>query len=309
MGIFFKNFPTISYSNTVALNILTRVNMSKLALNNAQAYYTYTTAEGDKLDSLAYNYYGNSYYDWLISLSNQIIDPYYDVSLTEDNLTNLVVQKYGSYSNAQNTILYFRTNWASDTSTITPARYASLTTTLQKYWNPQIDNNNSIYGYTRKQEDWVVSTNQIQQLQISYQIDIGTETNNYGLMTEGSFEIIFPMGPTDPSFVAGEIVSQNNVPIATVSSIDTTNLILTLQHVATSATIGQISGLSSNAQATVISANTITTNISNTELVYWEPVTALVHEIEQNTEKKNLVLLNKTYTQKATQQLNKLLSS
>ena len=76
MTQYFKKFPKINYNNNLAINLLARVTMSKLALNSKQAYYEYVVKEGTHPDNLSYDYYSNSDYIWLINLANQFVDPY-----------------------------------------------------------------------------------------------------------------------------------------------------------------------------------------------------------------------------------------
>ena len=344
MTKFFNKFPKITYENNLAINLLARVTMSKLALNSKQAYYNYTIVEGTRPDNLSYNYYDNPDYVWLIGLANQIVDPYYDFPISTENLNILITKKYGSVANAQNTIKFFRTNWLADESRITTATYSALnasfnllsednyeiisedTTNIvayytpktvgaseQKYWAPEINQNNSIIAYVRKKEDWVVTTNKVQNLSYDYSVvdnefvNVLTE-DNYEIMTENDFNIVvdyIPETVTDEKFVAGELVSQGGVTFATVVTVSETTLVI--QHVSGTAVTGEITGLTSGASGVVSSLNTISTSIPAEELIYWESVSVYDYEVEQNAKKRNIKLIDNRFADSATKELKNLM--
>lgn len=310
MTQFFKKFPLINYDGTPAVNLLARVKMSKLALNTRQAYYPYTILEGERPDNLAYNYYSNSDYFWLVGLANSIVDPYYDFPISSDDLNVLIIKKYGSINNAQNTILFFRTNWGSDQSRITTAAYAALTVGQKKYWAPEVNQNNSIMSYVRKQEDLIVTTNNIQYLTIDNASFNLLSEDNYNLIAEDTSPIVIDYTPEtiiDASFAVGELVSQGNTTFASVVTASET--VLVVQHVFGTAVTGEITGLVSGASGTVSSVTTLKQNIPSNELVYWEAITAYDYQNELNNEKKQIQLLDNRFSGQATKELKTLLST
>ena len=308
MTKFFNKFPKITYENNLAINLLARVTMSKLALNSKQAYYDYTIVEGTRPDNLSYNYYDNSDYVWLIGLANQIVDPYYDFPISTENLNILITKKYGSIANAQNIIKFFRTNWLADESRITTAAYSALGVGEQKYWAPEINQNNSIIAYVRKKEDWVVTTNKIQQLSIDNASFNLLSEDNYEIISEDTSNIVVDYTPEtipDNKFVAGELVSQNGVTFATVVTSSETTLVI--QHISGTAVTGEITGLTSGASGTVASLNTISINIPAEELIYWESVSVYDYEVEQNAKKRNIKLIDNRFADSATKELKNLM--
>lgn len=308
MTKFFNKFPKITYENNLAINLLARVTMSKLALNSKQAYYDYTILEGTRPDNLSYNYYDNSDYVWLIGLANQIVDPYYDFPISTENLNILITKKYGSVANAQNTIKFFRTNWLADESRITTAAYSALGVGEQKYWAPEINQNNSIIAYVRKKEDWVVTTNKIQQLSIDNAFFNLLSEDNYEIISEDTSNIVVDYTPEtvpDNNFIAGELVSQNGVTFATVVTSSETTLVI--QHISGTAVTGEITGLTSGASGTVASLNTISINIPAEELIYWESVSVYDYEVEQNAKKRNIKLIDNRFADSATKELKNLM--
>lgn len=313
MTQFFKKFPVINYANKNAINLLSRVTMSKLALSTTQAYYDYTIPDGTRPDNLSFNYYDNPDYVWLIGLTNKIVDPYYDFPISDDNINTLVIKKYGSIAKANEKILYFQNNWATDESNISTTAFAALGVGQQKYWAPEINEKNTIISYVRKQEDWIVTTNKVQNLSYDYSVvdnefvNVLTEAN-YEIMTENNFNIIvdyIPETVTDKKFVAGELVSQGGVTFATVVTVSETTLVI--QHISGTAVTGKITGLTSGASGVVSLVTTLNQNIPSTELIYWSAVTAYDYEIDLNAKRRNIKLLDNKYAEQATKELKTLL--
>ena len=244
----------------------------------------------------------------MIGLANQIVDPYYDFPISTENLNILITKKYGSIANAQNIIKFFRTNWLADESRITTAAYSALGVGEQKYWAPEINQNNSILAYVRKKEDWVVTTNKIQQLSIDNASFNLLSEDNYEIISEDTSNIVVDYTPEtvpDNKFVAGELVSQNGVTFATVVTASETTLVI--QHISGTAVTGEITGLTSGASGTVASLNTISINIPAEELIYWESVSVYDYEVEQNAKKRNIKLIDNRFADSATKELKNLM--
>jgi len=304
MTHFFNKFPTLTYANTTAINLLARVNMNKISMQNKAAYYAYSVPDGTRPDNLSYNYYDNPDYVWLINLTNQIIDPYYDFPLSYDDVNSLIINQYGSISTAQKTILFFRTNYSSDDSIISPGAYNNLTTGEKKYWEPQINQQNQAVAYIRKPENLMQVTNQCIQLNISYSNQLLTQSN-YDITTQDGYDITLPEQAPVIQFAIGDLCVQNNVPIATVTASNSTALIV--QHIAGTPTIDTVSGYFSGASAFVSSFTTLQTNIPSVEAKYWSPVSAYDYMHEQNAQKRNIKLLDNKYAAQATKELKNLL--
>ena len=107
----FRYFDTVSYSNTIATNVMARLLISEKVKQYGSAYYRYTIKEGERPDHVAFDYYGDSSLSWLVFLSNQIIDPYFDWPLTEDQFNRYLIETYGTREAATEKILYYRVNW------------------------------------------------------------------------------------------------------------------------------------------------------------------------------------------------------
>lgn len=99
---YFKNFPVVQYGNHDLRNIILKARLAKDLLDKFDNFYPYTIKEGETITEVAYNYYGSIDYVWLVMISNNLIDPYYDWPLTQSVFDQYIVMKYGSVEAALN---------------------------------------------------------------------------------------------------------------------------------------------------------------------------------------------------------------
>lgn len=261
MARYFDKFPTIDYNGTPAKNILARVDFTPEAKRDVYSNFDYTIEDGvSRPDVLSYGYYNNSYYDWLIYLSNGVIDPYHDYYKEPGDFNSYIVAKYGSLSQARNKILYYRNAWSSDESTISVSTYDALSASIKKYWTSVVDVNGVVTGYSRLKTDWIVSTNKIVELTVASVA--GYSVNDK--VTQGAAE-------------------------AFVAKVDSTNSILIVQHVTGAFTTGTLG------TTTITKVNTIQTNIAEAEAAFWEQVSAYEYEEESNELKRYINLIRAEY--------------
>jgi len=114
MSEYFTNFPKIRYNfrekgkeYVTVTDITKRVRLKQQMLSNISSSFVYRIENGERPDMLSYRIYGSVDYTWLILLMNDIIDPYYDWPLTDDNFNSYIKQKYGSILSARNTIHHY----------------------------------------------------------------------------------------------------------------------------------------------------------------------------------------------------------
>lgn len=258
---------------------MTRVQFSKQSQNNQTIYYPYQLKESDsRLDIVAHKYYKESDYAWLVAMTNNVIDPYYDVGLTNEEFDDYIIGKYGSTNEAMESIAFWRNDWIADDSTIDISTFNGLLDGQKKYYNPVLSFEGLVIGYERKQDDWTVETNKIMNLAI---------TANTALQTKARVQI------------------NNDTATAVVVFCNTS--IMTIKDV----------------QGVVANSGTITTNTSTisyskilntsfgidpTEQTYWSPVSNYDYELELNTDKRNIKLLDNRLAQDTVKQMIKLLN-
>lgn len=274
---YFDKIPTINYGGYDAKNLLVRSKLSDRTKANKTSFYPYTMDESDRVDLLSDNYYDNPGYTWLIWFANEIVDPYYDMPLSYDDFTKYIVSKYGSFETAQRKIKYYRSNWYTDETRLTPAQYSNLTPAFQKYYQPIVNVDYTPTAYIRKKEDTIVSTNRVVTLSIAN--------------TVGQFTI-------------GEEITVNGNNYGFVTFANTTAV--TCQHITGGfVTTNTITGQESAATATVTGVANVATTIAALEPTYWTAVSFYDYEEELNASKKEIVLLDVRYKNQADAELKR----
>lgn len=261
MSRYFSRFPLVDYNGTPAKNILARVDFTDETKQNIYINFDYVLQEGtSRQDILSFNYYNSPQYDWLINLSNNVVDPYHDYFMSAGDFKNYIIGKYGSIDVAISKILFYRNDWSADESLISESVYENLQPAIKKYWKPKLNNTGQIVGYERVKEDWIVSTNRIVQLTVD--VDIS-------------------------SYSVGDIIQQDDAQ-GTLVTKDVDAGILIVQHV---------SGDFVENTTGVIGVNVLQENISSVEESFWSPVNAYEYEEEQNELKRYITLIKSSYLQ------------
>lgn len=94
MSTYFSLFPKVSYNKIPVIDI-TRRNIFLSYLNsNPFVFLPYTIKEKEKPEDISLYYYGSVKYTWLVLLANNILDPYYDWPLDEEQFNLYLMSKY-----------------------------------------------------------------------------------------------------------------------------------------------------------------------------------------------------------------------
>ena len=277
---YFNKLPSINYDGYVSKNLLARAKIPDKVKNQKSIFYEYTHDAEERVDNLSNYYYGNPGYTWLVWLSNDIIDPYYDVALSEQDLYNSIQSKYGSLEKAQRKITYYRVNWREDVTVKTPSEFEALSSQFKKYWEPVVIANYVVQSYVRKPETNICKTNKILTLEVTGQTGTFTQgeevrinSTNYGFFLNGNTSVL----------------SLNNIQGSITQS-------------------STITGQESGAQATVASVTTTAETIASTDSAYWEPVSFYTYEVELNDSKKNMKLVDSRYRGQVENELKRIMS-
>lgn len=113
MAFFFKEFPTTEYDlfyknrPTVLTNIMVRFKVREILNSRSVVYYNYNVKDGERPDIIAHKYYDDATLDWIILLTNNVINPFFEWPLDLNSLNKFVSKKYGSVSNAQGTVHHY----------------------------------------------------------------------------------------------------------------------------------------------------------------------------------------------------------
>lgn len=97
-GEYFDKLPEVSYNNVLVKDISRRVAFLKKSLENPYVFLPYTIEEGDRAEDIAYHYYGDPNYAWLVYMANDIIDPYNEWPMDEETFNQYIIDKYAEKS-------------------------------------------------------------------------------------------------------------------------------------------------------------------------------------------------------------------
>lgn len=284
MAEYFDSFPLISYNDALVRNILVRAKFKDLVKKQNFVFLPYTIAEGERADQVAYKYYDDSSFLWLVYLSNDIIDPTSQWPMDQSTFDRFIVNKYGSTSAAKEKIVKYRVSWYDDDRTITVSTYNAFTPSLKKYWDPVLGETSSkVIGYKRKRIDWENNTNKIIRLNVAngagYSVGDKVQQLN-GIVVNGSGVV--------------EFANTTHMTLKHITGDVVANTSMTLTDGTTNTTV-----------TSVISTSY---SIPSTEASYWQPVYAYDYEMEVNNEKKNIRLIDKAFTFNVTKELKALLN-
>lgn len=115
MSKYFRYFPEVVYTGKVVRDITKRVRFHDTVGSNPYVFLPYTIKEGEKPEDVSHLYYGSVDYVWLIYLANNIIDPFYDWPMTQDNLEKCIMDKYASNADAVGQAVL---DWSRATNTV-----------------------------------------------------------------------------------------------------------------------------------------------------------------------------------------------
>lgn len=92
---YFKQFPSINFEGKELVDITKQIQFRSNLTDRSTLFDKYIIREGDTPDSVAFDFYGSPYYEWIILLFNNIIDPFYDWILHSQEIEEYIEKKYG----------------------------------------------------------------------------------------------------------------------------------------------------------------------------------------------------------------------
>lgn len=152
MSNYFKFFPKVVYNGKSVVDITRRVKVLEDLDRDPYAFLPYTIKEDDRPEDIAYYYYGNVNKVWIVYLANNIIDPYTQWPMSNDNFDKTIVKKYKDRANAlgyttdiqiinwtqnanlTNNIVYYVSN--DGEVMVTPDTYQLDATLIASEWTP-----------------------------------------------------------------------------------------------------------------------------------------------------------------------------
>ena len=270
---YFDKFPFTQFNSTNAVDITRRVVFLNSVLKNPYFYYPYEITADERADQFSNRYYKDQYKSWILYLSNEIVDPYYEWYMNQSTFNSYINKKYGDNILASKKIKHYECNWE-NADNISISAYDALLPTLIKYWEPDYQNSNKIMSYKRKKIDQIISTNSIRSYTVS---DINFKVDEI-------CDIIFDNNTTG----SGQVLS-------------VANSTLYIQHTS-GTTIGEpdinsyIYGQESGVNTSFSNSTVICNNLLPEEKVYWSGITYYQYETAKNEYNKTLKVLDNRHS-------------
>lgn len=161
---YFRYFPRITYKKAELVDISRKANIIEKFKNDPYAFLPYTIEGNDRPEDIAYHYYGDMQYTWLVYLANGIIDPYNEWPKTDAEFDRYIIKQYEKKSGKkgfevltwaqnetiQDNILYYYKK-SDRTNHITVDTYnlgASIENFVQGEWSPM-----RVYDYELEKDN------------------------------------------------------------------------------------------------------------------------------------------------------------
>jgi hypothetical protein len=112
MSVYFENFPRVTHTGELGIDITRRVALADTVLNNPYVFLPYTIKGNDRPEDIAFYYYDSVRFTWLVYFSVGIIDPYYQWPLNDRQFDRYIIDKYKAQAN---TIGYDVITWTQNT--------------------------------------------------------------------------------------------------------------------------------------------------------------------------------------------------
>ena len=227
---------------------------------------------------------------WLIYLSNNITDPYYDWYLDQTTFNDFLALKYGSYTKATSKVAFFRNNWYQNADLYSISYYNNLSSSLQKFYESVFPSDvyaTTPVGYRRIRQDRHITTNAI----VNYSVANGS------FVHDEIVNVVFDVNNTG----AGQVCFANSSSVS-------------LQHTFGVTTTGTITGSSylygteSGVNTAFTTSTLLVNNIPALVAAYWSPVYYYDSESEKNQYNQSIAVLNSAYSMDAATQLKTLLN-
>jgi hypothetical protein len=290
---FFSFFPQILYSTSSGVvnpkavtNLLAKVNFLSSTANNTSIYYDYSVKDGERPEDIAYKMYKDAGKHWIILMSNNITDPNYDWVLSMRALEEYINMKYSSVTLDLDTTETYGSNYIvgekvyqgssidKASSTASVVAYDSVNKKLTINFMDQVFANTTVVsGASSNVSHNVVS--------LTYNNDgyqWASNTTSHYLMTKVSYNNVDNLKTTtkdkvsaqDYNFTSNTIVSRNtNISYSNTYTLSDGSIL------------------------------TVETSIG--------PVSYYDYEIEQNEEKRKIIIINPAYVPGIEQELKSLL--
>ncbi|QIG70600.1 baseplate wedge subunit protein [Rhizobium phage RHph_I1_18] len=145
MSDLFDKLPRITYNGYLATDLTVRAEIYKKILRQVPVFYNYSIKDGERPDTVAYDYYGSEDYTWLVLLSANVYNIYTDWPLTYQDFRKYLLKKYGNITTIMSDVDHYEyvgvpgTDSVDDISrkswTLSQRSYLALSTPARAGWS------------------------------------------------------------------------------------------------------------------------------------------------------------------------------
>jgi len=292
---YFVNFPKILYSTSLGVanpkavtNIIAKVNFLSETINNTSIFYNYSVKDGERPEDIANKIYKDPQKHWIILLSNNITDPQYDWVLGSRQLDDYISKKYSSVTLSLNPSETYNVSYtvgetvyqgssldkADCTATVVAYNGTAKTLTI-KFPDQVFANAANVTGVSSNVTHKVVG--------ITYNNDgfnWASNTTNYYQVTEISYN------------------NSDSVKTTTKYKVTTSDY-----NWNTNTVIARNTNTSYSNSYTLVDGTTLTIETTVAPVSYYD------HEITQNEEKRNIIIIKPNFVPTIENELKKLMRS
>ena len=100
--MYFRNFEKGYYDlkgdgqQKLVTDLMTRVKVREKVIDEKSLYDTYDVPSGEKPEDTAFKHFGSASYHWVILLTNNITDAYYDWPMSDQTFETFIRDKYSN---------------------------------------------------------------------------------------------------------------------------------------------------------------------------------------------------------------------
>ena len=100
--MYFRNFERGYYdlkkdgNQKLVTDLMTRVKVRDKVIDEISLYDTYDVPSGERPEDTAFKHFGSSQYHWIILLTNNITDVYYDWPMSDQTFEEFIKDKYSN---------------------------------------------------------------------------------------------------------------------------------------------------------------------------------------------------------------------
>jgi hypothetical protein len=130
-------------------DILRRVKLRSGLRSGALMFYKYDVKDGERAEDIAFKWFGDAEYHWVILMTNNITDRYYQWPLSQPQFAEHLTDKYGA-GNEDAVHHYEKTTDSGKTSSSGPNDFSHLVECNEDDGNPAIISNRQ---YEQRKQD------------------------------------------------------------------------------------------------------------------------------------------------------------